>query len=60
MGKLPLGGWNCLMLFSPKTGLVVVVLVVVVVVVVVMLLGKGGEKTVLSRFRHLVQTSVSL
>ena len=35
-------------------------LVVVVVVVVVMLLGKGGEKTVLSRFRHLVQTSVSL
>ena len=57
MSKLPLGGWNCLMLFSPKTGLVVVV---VVVVVVVMLLGKGGEKTVLSRFRHLVQTSVSL
>ena len=42
------------------SGLVVVVLVVVVVVVVVMLLGKGGEKTVLSRFRHLVQTSVSL
>ena len=39
------------------SGLVVVVLVVVVVV---MLLGKGGEKTVLSRFRHLVQTSVSL
>ena len=57
MSKLPLGGWNCLMLVSPKTGLVVVV---VVVVVVVMLLGKGGEKTVLSRFRHLVQTSVSL